>query len=42
MNRKMEQDKVRQVVVLQESKYLKVQKLLNYMNKVCYGKKKSK
>ena len=39
MNKKMEQDKVRQVVALSESKYSKVQKLLNYMNKVCYGKK---
>ena len=38
----MKQNKVRRVIELKESKYAKVQKLLNLMNVACYGKKESK
>lgn len=37
----MQQNKIRKVIELKESKYAKVKKLLDYMNMVCYGKKKS-
>ncbi len=38
----MQQNKIREVIELKESKYAKVKKLLDYMDMVCYGKKESK